>query len=59
MKSSAFVNRLTRAGKGRDRWPRNIGDMFYCNYLDAEAAIFARQLAGSRRFTRGEKIPAK
>jgi hypothetical protein len=55
MKSKDFLNRLRLSGKDRERWPRNMGDMFYRNYLDAEAHIMFKELLGTKRFTRSKR----
>jgi hypothetical protein len=54
-KTNKVINRLLIAGKGREHWPRNVGDFFYRNYLKAEAEIMFKELAGKRRFTREKR----
>lgn len=54
-KANRVFFRLTKAGKNRERWPRNVYDMFYRNYLDAEADIMFKELFSKKRFTRSKR----
>ena len=54
-KINHVYSRLLKAGRGLEKHPKNIGDMFYRNYLEAECKILFKELLGSRRFSRSKR----